>query len=166
PVPRPQIGSIDFASEKSFLVLCLVVLLLVGAALTLVRNGTTGRVLAALRGSEVASAAIGINAARARIVAFALSAAIAGLGGGLLATYNTQVSYQSNFIADFGLVWIVIVVTLGSRSFEGALQAAFGFIFFPLVILQQAGPWIVNNIQPGHWYHMDALPIGLQPILF
>jgi ABC-type branched-subunit amino acid transport system permease subunit len=164
PVPRPQIGSIDFANEKSFLVLCLVVLLLVGAALTLVRAGTTGRVLAALRGSEVASASIGINAARARIVAFALSAAIAGLGGGLLASYNTQVGYQSNFIADFGLVWIVIVVTLGSRSFEGAIQAAVGFIFFPLVILQQAGPWLVNNIQ--HWYHLDALPIGLQPILF
>jgi branched-subunit amino acid ABC-type transport system permease component len=163
PVPRPQLGSIDFASEKSFLILCIVILLLVGAALTLLKNGTTGRVLAALRGSEVASASIGINAARSRIVAFAVSAAIAGLGGGLLATYNTQVSYQSNFITDFGLVWIVIVVTLGSRSFEGAMQAAAGFIFFPLLILQQAGPWIFNALTP---WHMNALPVGLQPILF
>ena len=163
-VPRPQLGGIDFASEKSFLLLCLAVLLVVGGALTLVRNGTTGRVLAALRGSEVASASIGINSARARIVAFALSAAIAGLGGGLLASYNTQGKYQANFIADFGLVWIVIVVTLGSRTFEGAIQAAFGFIFFPLVILQEAGPWIVDHIQP--WYHLGTLPIGLQPILF
>jgi ABC-type branched-subunit amino acid transport system permease subunit len=163
-VPRPQLGSIDFASEKSFLVLCIVVLLIVGAVLTLVRTGTTGRVLAALRGSEIASASIGINANRARIVAFALSAAIAGLGGGLLATYTTSVNYQTNYATELGLVWIVIVVTLGSRSFEGAIQAAFGFIFFPLVILQQTGPWIVNNVQP--WYHMGALPIGLQPILF
>jgi len=53
-VPRPQIGSIDFASEKSYLVLCLIVLLLVGGALTLVRNGTTGRVLAALRVRQAA----------------------------------------------------------------------------------------------------------------
>jgi branched-chain amino acid transport system permease protein len=164
PVPRPQLGSIDFASEKSFLVLCLVVLLLVGAALTLVRTGTTGRVLAALRGSEVASASIGINASRARIVAFALSAAIAGLGGGLLATYNTQVNFQSNYPTELGLLWIVIVVSLGSRTFEGALQAAAGFILFPLVILQQAGPWIINNVQP--WYHLETLPVGLQAILF
>jgi ABC-type branched-subunit amino acid transport system permease subunit len=163
-VPRPQLGNIDFANEKSFLVLCLVVLLLVGGALTLIRNGTTGRVLAALRGSEIASAAIGINAARARIVAFALSAAIAGLGGGLLASYNTQVNYQSNFQTQLGLLWIVIVVTLGSRTFEGALQAAAGFIFFPLVILNEAGPWIVNHVQP--WYHTDALPIGFQAMLF
>jgi ABC-type branched-subunit amino acid transport system permease subunit len=164
PVPRPQLGSIDFANEKSFLVLCIVVLLIVGAVLTLVRTGTTGRVLAALRGSEVASASIGINANRARIVAFALSAAIAGLGGGLFATYNTSVNFQSNYATEFGLVWIVIVVTLGSRTFEGAIQAAFGFIFFPLVILQEAGPWIVNHVQP--WYHQAILPIGLQPILF
>ena len=164
PIPRPQLGGVDFASEKSFLVLCIVVLLLVGAALTLVRNGTTGRVLAALRGSEIASASIGINAARARIVAFALSAGIAGLGGGLLASCNTQVSFQSNYATELGLVWIVLVVSLGSRTFEGALQAAAGFIFFPLVILQEAGPWIVDHVQP--WYHLVALPVGLQPILF
>jgi branched-chain amino acid transport system permease protein len=164
PIPRPQLGSIDFANEKSFLVLCIVLLLIVGGALTLVRNGTTGRVLAALRGSEVASASIGINAARARIVAFALSAAIAGLGGGLLATCNTQVNFQTNYATELGLLWIVIVVSLGSRSFEGALQAAAGYIFFPLLILSQAGPWLVNNVQP--WYHLDVLPVGLQAIFF
>jgi branched-chain amino acid transport system permease protein len=163
-IPRPQLGGIDFASDKNFLLLCIVVLLLVGAVLGLVRHGTTGRVLAALRGSEVASASIGINPARARIVAFALSAGIAGLGGGLLATCNTQVNFQSNYATELGLVWIVLVVSLGSRTFEGALQAAASFIFFPLVILQEAGPWIVNNVQPR--YHLSALPAGLLPILF
>ncbi|HEY5013503.1 MAG TPA: branched-chain amino acid ABC transporter permease, partial [Acidimicrobiia bacterium] len=164
PIPRPQLGSIDFANEKSFLVLCIVLLLIVGGALTLVRNGTTGRVLAALRGSEVAAASIGINGARSRIVAFALSAAIAGLGGGLLATCNTQVNFQTNYATEFGLLWIVIVVSLGSRTFEGALQAAAGYIFFPLLILSQAGPWIVNHVQP--WYHLNVLPVGLQAIFF
>ena len=62
------------------------------------------------------------------------------------------------------LVWIVLVVTLGSRTFEGAMQAAAGFIFFPILILQDAGPWIVDHIQP--WYHLVAMPTGLEPILF
>ena len=163
-IPRPQLGSIDFANQKSFLVLCLVIMLLVGGALMLVRKGTTGRTLAALRGSEVASASIGINPARARIVAFALSAAIAGLGGGLLVTANSFVSYQSNFVSDLGLVWIVLVVSLGSRTFEGSMQAAAGFIFFPILILQDAGPWIVDHVQP--WYHLVQMPAGLEPILF
>ncbi len=163
-IPRPQLGGIDFASQKSFLVLCLMVMLLVAGALLLIRNGTTGRTLAALRGSTVASAAIGISPARARVVAFALSAAIAGLGGGLLVTANAQVSYQSNFISDLGLVWVVLVVSLGSRTFEGSMQAAASFIFFPILILQDAGPWIVDHIQP--WYHLVQMPAGLESILF
>jgi ABC-type branched-subunit amino acid transport system permease subunit len=163
-VVRPQLGSIDFANNNSFLVHCLVVMLIVALVLRLVRNGTTGRTLAALRGSEVAAQSIGINATRARIVAFALSAAIAGLGGGLLATAHQQVAFQANYATDLGLVWIVLVVSLGTRTFEGALQAAAGFIFFPILILQQAGPWVINNIQP--WWHIGQLPLGLEPILF
>jgi branched-chain amino acid transport system permease protein len=163
-IPRPQLGGIDFASEKSFLVLCIIVMLFVGGALYLVRTGTTGRVLAALRGSDIASASIGINPAKARIIAFALSAAIAGLGGGLLVTANSQVNYSSYFVSDLGLVWIVLVVSLGSRTFEGAMQAAASFIFFPILILQEAGPWIVDHVQP--WYHLVAMPTALEPILF
>jgi ABC-type branched-subunit amino acid transport system permease subunit len=162
-IPRPQLGSIDFASEKSFLLLCIVVMLVVGLLLRLVRSGTTGRTLAALRGSETAAVSIGINATRARIVAFALSAAIAGLGGGLLATANSQVNFQSNYATELGLVWIVLVVSLGTRTFEGAMQAAAGFIFFPVLIFQNAGPWLVNNLTP---WHLAALPMGLLPIFF
>jgi ABC-type branched-subunit amino acid transport system permease subunit len=139
-------------------------MLIVALVLRLVRTGTTGRTLAALRGSETAAVSIGINATRARIVAFALSAAIAGIGGGLLATANSQVNFQSNYATELGLVWIVLVVSLGTRTMEGAMQAAAGFIFVPLLILQQAGPWIVNNIQP--WWNITQLPAGLLPIFF
>src|SRR5258708_40366060 len=59
--PRPQMGTIDFANDKSFLGLCLVILVIVGVVVILVRNGTTGRYLAAVRGSEVAAASVGIH---------------------------------------------------------------------------------------------------------
>ena len=87
--PRPAIGPFDFGSGKNngdnaFLILALIFLVVVSIAVIWVRSGTTGRYLDAMRGSEVAAASIGINRNRARVVAFALSAAIAGLGGGLL----------------------------------------------------------------------------------
>jgi branched-chain amino acid transport system permease protein len=116
-----------------------------------------------LRGSEVAAASIGINRARARIVAFALSAAIAGLGGGLLASYNGAADVGV-FQPQLGLAWVVLVVTLGSRTVEGAINAAVGFVFFEAVVLPTWIPWLVDHVQP--WYHMGALPAGLQPILF
>jgi branched-subunit amino acid ABC-type transport system permease component len=162
--PRPLIGSIDFASDKSFLVLTAVILVLVSVAVIWIRGGTTGRYLDAMRGSEVAAASIGINLNYARIVAFAVSAAIAGLGGGLMASYEGAANIAANFVPEFGLVWVVLVVTLGTRTVEGAINAAIGFVFVAAVVLPTWIPWVVNHVQP--WYHMAALPIALQTILF
>ena len=130
-VPRPVIGPVDFTSDRSFLLLSVVVLAVVGVIVILVRGGTTGRILRALGGSEVAAAAVGINPARARVTAFALSAALAGLGGGLLAIQQGQANYDANFTVGAALLWIVIVVTLGTRTVEGAVLAGAALRLFP-----------------------------------
>ena len=129
-VPRPQIGAIDFADDRAFFLLAFAVFALVGAAVALIRKGTTGRYLAALRGSEVAAAAIGINPVRAKITVFALSAAIAGIGGTMLASLQGSASIEeySSFI---GLFWVVLVVTLGTRTVDGAVNAGMAFILVP-----------------------------------
>jgi ABC-type branched-subunit amino acid transport system permease subunit len=129
-VQRPSL----FAGDRAFLFLALGMLVVVAIGVILVRKGTTGRYLEALRGSETAATAIGINPARARVVAFALSAGIAGLGGGLLAIHETQANYQANFTPIFGLLWIVIVVTLGARTVEGAVQAGLAIAFVPEIL--------------------------------
>jgi len=162
--PRPKIGFIDFdRSDKAFLVLCLVVLVIVALVVLAVRSGTTGRYLDALRGSETAAASVGINAARARITTFALAAAIAGVGGGLLTIYERAANYDPNFVYFQGLIWVVLVVSLGSRSVEGAMQAAAGFYVFQAVILNEVVPWTVDHVQP--WYHMGQPPQTLAIIL-
>jgi ABC-type branched-subunit amino acid transport system permease subunit len=167
--PRPKLGSIDFGigHDAAFLVLTLIILTIVAIAVIWVRNGTTGRYLDAIRGSEVAAASIGINRNRARIVAFALSAAIAGLGGGLMASYTHgggASAIDGYFAPELGLVWVVLVVTLGARSVEGAINAAIGFVFFDAVVLPTWIPWLVNHVQP--FYHLTAVPLGVQTILF
>jgi branched-subunit amino acid ABC-type transport system permease component len=162
--PRPLLGSIDFASDKAYLVLELVILAIVAYVVVAVRGGTTGRFLAALRGSETAAASIGISQLRARVIAFSLSAAIAGIGGGMLAMAQENVNYAVNFSPLVGLFIIVIVVTLGSRTVEGAIQAAFGFVLFQPLILERALPWLVNHVQP--FLHVEVLPPILRDILF
>lgn len=126
-VPRPQIGSIDFADGEPFFLLCCVVLAIVTAVVVLARLGTTGRFLDAIRGSEQAATSIGINPARSKIVAFTFSAAIAGVGGSLLAMQEQQANATS-FVPFIGLFWVVIVVTLGARTVEGAITAGFAVI--------------------------------------
>jgi branched-chain amino acid transport system permease protein len=135
-VPRPVIGPWDFGSDKAFLVLAIVVLALVGRAVVHIREGTMGRTFRALRGSEVAAQSIGISPARARMSAFALSGFIAGLGGALLAIHQENVNYANNFSPFAALFWLVLVVTLGARTVEGAATAAGTFALFDAVILR------------------------------
>jgi branched-subunit amino acid ABC-type transport system permease component len=185
-VPRPTLLNIDFsASDKNMVALIAVVLVIVSVLVIWVRNGTTGRYLDAMRGSEVAAASIGINRNRTRIIAFALSAAIAGIGGGLYVMYNLSSgtpTLEHEFLPELGLVWIVLVVTLGPRSVEGAINAAIGYVFFQQIVLPTWLPWAFNNVQlwlnrivhlqppwaTGYheWYHLHGLPAALVPIFF
>ncbi len=135
-VPRPVIGPWDLADDKAFLVLAVVVLLVVGRAVVHLREGALGRTFNALRGSEVAAQSIGISPGRARLAAFAISAFIAGLGGALLAIQQQNVNYGNNFSPFAALFWMVLVVTLGARTFEGAVTAAGAFSLFDAVILR------------------------------
>jgi ABC-type branched-subunit amino acid transport system permease subunit len=120
-------------------------------------------VLDALRGSEVAATSIGISATRARIVVFSLSAAIAAIGGGMMAMNEKAANVNPNLVPAQGLIFVVLVVSLGSRTVEGAIQAAIGYAAFQIVILNQALPWLINHVQP--WYHMGQPPQTLAIIL-
>jgi hypothetical protein len=123
-VPRPQ----GLGTDQAFFLFVFGVFAVVAILVILVRNGTTGRFLAAMRGSETAAASIGINATRQRVIVFAFSAAIAGVGGSMLGMLNGSSTYQ-DWPALTGVVWVVLVLTLGVRTVDGAVNAAMSFVF-------------------------------------
>jgi branched-chain amino acid transport system permease protein len=146
PVPRPVLGPFDFGNDTSFLALALVVLAIVGLAVVQLREGTIGRTLRALRGSEVAAQSIGISPGRARLVAFAVSGFIAGLGGAFLAMQQENVNYANNFSPFAALFWMVLVVSLGARTVEGAVNAGGAFALFDTLILKgTVFGWILRS---------------------
>jgi branched-chain amino acid transport system permease protein len=151
-VPRPVIGPWDFEDDRLFFVLCVIVFVIVAVVVRQIQAGTLGRVLVALRGSEVGAESIGISPARARLLAFAISAFIAGLGGALLAMLQGDVNYGASFSPFVALFWVVIVVTIGSRTVQGAGIAAAAFVLFDAVILKGAFlQWILRDkeLVPG-----------------
>jgi branched-chain amino acid transport system permease protein len=133
-VPRPSsyfgIGS---PGDSHFLILAMVILALVMGAVTLVQKGTVGRYLAAIRGSQTGAASLGISLTRAKITVFALSAGIAGLGGALYASAQTQVA-ATDFSYEFSLVFVVAVITTGAMTIEGAVQAGIGLAIFQQIL--------------------------------
>ena len=107
-------------------ILCMVVLVLAVSVVLLVRKGTVGRNLAAMRGSEMASAGLGINLTKQRVVVFALAGAIAGFGG-VVVTIQQQQANMNDWNYNYSLIFIVLVVTTGVATVEGAIQAGIGF---------------------------------------
>jgi branched-chain amino acid transport system permease protein len=132
-VPRPQLGPLNFSSDRSFLVLALVVLVVCVGVVALVQRGTTGRYLAAVRGSEAGAASLGVNLLRSRVTVFALSAGIAGVGGTMFGSLYHSVS-ASSFSYLYSLAFVVVVVTTGARRIEGALQAGMAYAIITLLL--------------------------------
>ena len=127
-VPRPEFAHTD----RTFFLLTFAVFAVVAFGVILIRKGTTGRFLMAIRGSETAAASIGINATALRITLFALAAGVAGIGGGLIAMsgQDVRVGDAPTFPTISGIVWVVLVVTLGSRTVDGAVNAGIGLVVF------------------------------------
>jgi ABC-type branched-subunit amino acid transport system permease subunit len=121
-VPRPSLGSISFVAPRSFFVLSLIILAVVAGVVKLVGDGTMGRLLAAMRGSEVAATSVGIDVNRLRILVFALSAALAGVGGALFGTLEGSLS-PDDFNYQISAVLLVVVAIVGLGSITGAIVA-------------------------------------------
>jgi ABC-type branched-subunit amino acid transport system permease subunit len=127
-IQRSWLGTNAFfnVDGHAMFLLSLGVLAIAVVVVLLVRKGTVGRNLAAMRGSEVATAGLGVNPTWQRIVVFALSGAIAGIGG-LLYSLEHQVVDPNSWNTTFSLVFVVLVVTTSVTTVEGAIQAGIGF---------------------------------------
>lgn len=130
-VPRPLVAGVDFADDRAFLLLAIGAVALVGAMVTRLSNGTTGRFLDAARSSEPAAVAVGISPLHQRVVAFVVAAGIAGFGGGMMASWTGSANYAQSFAFFTGLVWVVLVVTIGARSIPAAVIAGLSFALVP-----------------------------------
>ena len=133
-VPAKWVGfGILNGNGHALFVLSMIVLVVCVAGVMLVRNGTTGRYLTAMRGSETAAAGIGINLTWQRILIFALSGVVAGIGGTLL-TIQQQSVNPAEFSYELSLAFVVTVITTGVGSIEGAIQAGMGFVVIQQVL--------------------------------
>ena len=130
PLGRPALFGFSFDSDISFFYLAVGVFVIGAVAVANLRRSTTGMTLAAIRSSEVAARTIGVRTVQAKVATFALSAFMAGIGGGLLASFSGRAT-PGSFNALIGIVWLAVAVTWGVRSTTGALLAGVAFAVFP-----------------------------------
>ena len=137
-IPRePLFGKIDLTSTASMYYVVYAVL--VGCLFIVkgIHNSRTGRAFMALRDNERAAEAYGLHATRVRLVAFALSGALAGLAGCLYA--HQQQGIDPDPIAPFQNLLILTYVIIGG-------------VTAPLGAIIGAAYWIgLGNLLPVRW---------------
>jgi branched-chain amino acid transport system permease protein len=148
-VPSASLFGMPLDSTERFYVLCLVCV--VGStlvALNLLRS-PSGRAFVAIRDSEVSAQSMGIHLARYKFMAFAISAALAGLGGALYAHKMQFISPdQFGLVQSIDLVLMIVIGGLGSihGAFLGAIfligmpqMISLGKAYLPEAVAQAAG---------------------------
>jgi branched-chain amino acid transport system permease protein len=89
-----------------------------------------GREMRAVRDDEVAARLAGINVQRTKVIVFIVSAATAGLGGGILAILTQSVS-PGGFSLAFSLFLLMAVVIGGVGRLAGAVWGALLLVALP-----------------------------------
>ena len=116
PGPGP-LGPVAFESSTARSYLALFFLALTVAAVSRLVRSPVGRTLMAVRESEALAAAVGIDVMAAKRMAFAVSAALAGLAGGLFAGFIGFLGPESsNVEMTFNTLLYIMVGGVGSLS--------------------------------------------------
>ena len=118
-----QLGgmTVKFSSLFPYLIAGLSILFIVALI-----NSTYGRAFKAIRDDEVAAEAMGINLFKHKMLSFVVSSFFVGVGGALLAMYQTTIQ-ASPFKSAMTYEILLIVVIGGIGSISGSCIGAFLF---------------------------------------
>jgi branched-chain amino acid transport system permease protein len=158
PVPEPHLAGLDIGPQASFrgldgnlpspvfgwvvLIATLALCLLVGY----LRRGQLGRQMLAVRSNERAAAAAAINPRTVKLIAFGISAFIAGVAGSLYA-YNFGSVSADRFSA-------VTALSLIAFAYAGGITQISGAVFAGLISAQALFPYALDKWfgLSGNWF--------------
>lgn len=142
PIAKPRMFGLDLSigagleyPRSAFALMCLICLCALSVAVAILRRSNLGAQMLAVRVNERSAAAVGIDVARIKILAYAIGAFIAGIGGALLA-YDQQVATANSYTALVGIGLFATVYLAGVTSILGGvfagLSAGGGLVFVAL----------------------------------
>ena len=127
-------GIVGTPNQSTFVVGIIIILISLFVSFNLV-NSRTGRAIMAIRDNRIAAESVGINITKYKLMAFTISAAIAGAGGVLYAhNLSTLTALPANFGYNMSIMILVFVVLGGMGSFRGSIIAAVVLTMLPEVL--------------------------------
>jgi len=129
-IPKPSIFGHAIETNAGFLILCLAVLIIIFALYEWVDRSSFGRALKAVREDEQLAGVLGYPAARMKNLIFILAAVIAGVAGGLFASYIAFID-PSTFQVKESIFLFTIIIIGGLASSKGAVLGALVLLSLP-----------------------------------
>jgi branched-chain amino acid transport system permease protein len=105
------------------------------------QESRVGRAWMAIREDELAAGAMGVNHVHYKLLAFAMGAAVGGLGGTFYVAKLTTAT-PDMFTFPVSVMVLVMVVLGGMGSIRGVVVAALFLAFLQSVILQELTDWV------------------------
>lgn len=139
-----QVGGMIYKLDTlfPFLIATLSIVIIV-----LLVNSSYGRAFKSIRDDEVAAEAMGINLFKHRMLSFVISSFFAGVGGALLAMFQTTVQADP-FASTMTYELLLIVVIGGIGSITGSCIAAFLYI--------ACSEWWLRFLDSGSFMGMEV----------
>lgn len=132
-IPRPRMFGYEFADEFGYYYLVLAATLFTFFIVRNIIASPTGRAMIAIRESEAAAESLGINVTEHKLMAFAISAGLAGLAGSLFAPLSRFVSPDGfNVMPSFIILAMLVMGGLGSHL--GAILGGLLMVLLPELI--------------------------------
>jgi branched-chain amino acid transport system permease protein len=127
----PRIGRPAlFQTSQSYLAFAVAALAIIGYCVWHLKDTRLGRAMRAVRDNELAASVAGINIYRTKVAAFAISALLGGLGGGLFAGGFTYVSPDQFSFAE-SIVFLTMALLGGVASPIGSVIGTGLLILIP-----------------------------------
>lgn len=134
-----------FKGDYGYFILVVLVYITIAVALEYVSRSRLGASWLAVRHSERAAAALGVSVPKAKLSAFALSAFIAGVSGGLLAGYlGTLVADNFNMMQSLAL--FAVATMAGAHLTQGAIIGGALVTLFPELLRRLNLPQDVGSV--------------------
>ena len=141
-VVRPSWGFVDFSTDLGLYIYVVMWTVLVIVSAYWILHSRWGRAFRAIRENEMRAEALGVNIRNYKLMAFAIGAGYAGLGGALFAPLVGYIDPNA-FIIDRSIQFLLMVVIGGLGRFEGPFIGAAVVTILPEVLRASEGLYLV-----------------------
>lgn len=157
-IRRPSIAVSDPAYYRYSVIVAIIMFLLVYAHL----KTRPGRAWAAIKQSEPAALAAGLNITYYKLWALALASFVTGVAGALLAGADHEL-FSIDFPIQNSIELLAVVLMGGAYSIAGAVVAAFLFQFLPALLQNWGVPndWLIIIFGIGVLQVLTTAPAGI-----